>query len=56
MAAPYYSGPRFSPGDRQIIDVASGASGPGNATTHLRAAMSRHLHVVLFRLATHGEP
>lgn len=56
VAAPYYSGPQFSPGDQQINDVASGVSGPGNATTHLRAAMSHHLHVVLHRLATHGEP
>lgn len=52
----YYSGPAFSPGDQQIQDVATEASGPGNATTHLRVAISRHVHVVLERLATLGEP
>lgn len=56
VAAPYYSGPTFSPGDQQIHDVASGASGPGNAMTHLRAGVSRHIHVVLERLASLGEP
>lgn len=56
IVAPYYSGPAFSPGDRQINDVASEISGPGNATTHLRAAMSRHLHLVLSRLSTLGVP
>lgn len=56
IAAPYYSGASFSPGDQQINDVASEISGPGNATTHLRAATSRHLHLVLSRLATLGEP
>lgn len=56
VEAPYFSGPAFSPGDRQISDTASGASGPGNPTTHLRAGISRHVHVVLERLATLGEP
>lgn len=56
VAAPYYSGPSFSPGDQQISDVATETSGPGNATTHLREATSRHLHVVLSRLATLGAP
>lgn len=56
VAAPYFSGPAFSPGDRQISDAASGAGGPGNPTTHLRAGISRHVHVVLERLATLGEP
>lgn len=56
IAAPYFSGAAFSPGDQQIADVASGASGPGNPTTHLRAGISRHVHVVLERLATLGEP
>lgn len=56
VAASYYSGVSFSPGDREINDVASGISGPGNATTHLRAAMSRHLHLVLSRLANLGAP
>ncbi|WP_367156724.1 beta family protein [Clavibacter michiganensis] len=56
VAAPYYSGPEFSPGDQQIENVSSGVSGPGNAMTHLRAGISRHLHVVLDRLATLGEP
>lgn len=56
VAAPYYSGTTFSPGDQQIHDVASGASGPGNAMTHLRAGVSRHIHVVLERLASLGEP
>lgn len=54
--APYYDGASFSPGDKQISDVAAQVSGPGNATTHLRSAISRHVHVVLARLATHGEP
>lgn len=56
VAAAYYSGPAFSAGDQSISDVATGVSGPGNATTHLRAAISRHIHVVLDRLATLGEP
>lgn len=56
VAAPYFSGAAFSPGDQQIADVASGASGPGNPTTHLRAGISRHVHVVMERLATLGEP
>lgn len=56
VAAAYYSGPAFSPGDKQINDVATAASGPGNAMTHLRAGISRHVHVVLERLATLGEP
>jgi hypothetical protein len=56
VAAPYFAGAAFSPGDRQIADVASRASGPGNPTTHLRAGISRHVHVVLERLATLGEP
>ncbi|QHC67413.1 hypothetical protein GSU68_13125 [Rathayibacter sp. VKM Ac-2759] len=56
VAATYYSGTAFSPGDQQISDVATETSGPGNATTHLRIAMSRHLHVVLSRLATLGAP
>ncbi|WP_158607645.1 beta family protein [Flexivirga caeni] len=56
VAAPYYSGAAFSPGDQQINDVATETSGPGNATTHLRAGMSRHLHLVLSRLASLGVP
>ncbi len=56
IASGYYAGPAFSPGDSQIYDVATGASGPGNAMTHLRAGISRHAHVVLERLATLGEP
>lgn len=56
VAAPYYSGPSFSPGDQQIHDAATGAGGPGNPTTHLRAGISRHVHVVLERLSTLGEP
>lgn len=54
--ATYYDGPQFSPGDKQISEVASQVSGPGNATTHLRAATSRHLHLVLSRLASLGVP
>jgi hypothetical protein len=46
-AAAYFSGPGFSPGDDYIADVASGADGPGNAGSYLKAAMSRHFHVVL---------
>lgn len=56
VSADYFSGATFSPGDAQIADVASGVAGPGNPTTHLRAGISRHLHVVLERLATLGEP
>ncbi len=56
VGAAYFSGAAFSPGDQQIADVATGASGPGNPTTHLRAGISRHIHVVLERLATLGEP
>lgn len=56
VSAPYYSGPNFSPGDKRISEVANGASGPGNATTHLQAGISRHIHVVLDRLATLGGP
>lgn len=56
VRAPYYDGASFSPGDSQISDVASGTGGPGNATTHLRAATSRHLHLVLSRLANLGAP
>jgi hypothetical protein len=56
VSATYYDGASFSPGDQQINDVATGAGGPGNATTHLRAATSRHLHLVLSRLASLGAP
>lgn len=56
VAAAYFSGATFSPGDQQINDVATGVGGPGNPTTHLRAGISRHVHVVLERLATLGEP
>lgn len=56
VGAPYYKGARFSPGDQEINDVATRASGPGNPMTHLRAATSHHLHLVLSRLATLGAP
>jgi len=56
VSAPYYSGASFSIADQQISDIADGSAGPGNATTHLRIGMSRHIHVVLERLATLGEP
>lgn len=52
----YYSGPAYSPGDNRISEIAARTSGPGNATTHLMIAVSRHIHVVLDRLATLGEP
>lgn len=55
-AASYFSGPTFSPGDRYIYDVAIGGDGPGNAGSYLKAAMSRHFHVVLESLATRGVP
>lgn len=55
-AARYFAGAAFSPGDRYIADVASGVDGPGNAGSYLRAAMSRHFHVVLDALATRGAP
>jgi hypothetical protein len=52
----YFSGRGFSPGDDYISDVAAGVDGPGNAGSYLKAAMSRHFHVVLDSLATHGAP
>lgn len=55
-SATYFSGAGFSPGDAYIAAVASGADGPGNAGSYLKAAMSRHFHVVLDSLATHGVP
>lgn len=55
-SAPYFSGPGFSPGDDYINAVANGADGPGNAGSYLKAAMSRHFHVVLDSLANHGAP
>jgi hypothetical protein len=55
-ASPYFAGAAFSPGDRYINDVATGADGPGNAGSYLKAAMSRHFHVVLDSLATYGAP
>lgn len=55
-AADYFAGADFSPGDAYIADVASGSGGPGNAGSYLRAAMSRHFHVVLESLATRGAP
>ncbi|MFJ1767839.1 hypothetical protein ACIOD2_46485 [Amycolatopsis sp. NPDC088138] len=54
--ASYFSGPAFSPGDSYIYDVANGADGPGNAGSYLKAAMSRHFHVVLDSLANRGAP
>lgn len=55
-AEDYFGGADFSPGDAYIADVASGAGGPGNAGSYLRAAMSRHFHVVLNSLSTRGVP
>lgn len=56
-AADYFAGADFSPGDAYISSVANGSSaGPGNAGSYLRAAMSRHFHVVLDSLATRGAP
>lgn len=55
-SAPYFSGAGFSPGDTYISAVASGVDGPGNAGSYLKAAMSRHFHVVLDALANHGAP
>jgi hypothetical protein len=56
VAANYFGGADFSPGDAYINDVANGSGGPGNAGSYLRAAMSRHFHVVLDSLATRGGP
>ncbi|VXB03576.1 beta family protein [Aeromicrobium sp. 9AM] len=56
VAAPYFAGASFSPGDAYIAAVATGADGPGNAGSYLKTAMSRHFHVVLDSLATHGAP
>lgn len=55
-AADYFAGADFSPGDAYIASVANGSDGPGNAGSYLKAAMSRHFHVVLDSLATRGEP
>jgi hypothetical protein len=55
-SADYFAGAAFSPGDTYIADVASGSDGPGNAGSYLKAAMSRHFHVVLHSLATRGVP
>lgn len=52
----YFSGPGFSPGDQYLADVASGSGGPGNPMTYVRAGTSRHLAVVLDRLASLGVP
>lgn len=54
--ASYYGGKNFSPADQKLNDVASKVGGPGNATIHLRIAASRHLHLVLWRLANLGAP
>jgi len=56
VGASYFSGVGFSPAEQWISDIATSTSGPGNATTHLRIGMSRHLHVVLSRLSTLGAP
>jgi len=56
VAAPYFAGSAFSPGDRYLSDVATGHDGPGNPMTYVRAATSRHLACVLDRLATLGVP
>jgi hypothetical protein len=55
-ASDYFAGADFSPGDKYIADVANGSDGPGNAASYLKAAMSRHFHVVLHSLATRGVP
>lgn len=55
-ADPSYSGSRFSAGDAYFDSVATGSGGPGNPTTYVRAGTSRHVAVVLHRLATLGEP
>jgi hypothetical protein len=54
--AAYFRGAGFSRGDAYIDNVAKRVDGPGNATTYLRAAMSHHIHHVLDRFASHGEP
>ncbi|ORB08719.1 hypothetical protein BST30_01910 [Mycobacterium mantenii] len=56
VRANYFGGADFSPGDQYINNVANGSDGPGNAGSYLRAAMSRHFHVVLDSLATQGAP
>lgn len=56
VSASYFSGIGFSPAEKWISDIAASTSGPGNATTHLKIGMSRHLHVVLSRLSTLGAP
>ncbi len=54
--AAHFAGAGVSAGDQYFSDVAAGLDGPGNPTTFVRAATSRHLACVLDRLATLGVP
>jgi hypothetical protein len=56
VTAPYFGGAGFSAGDQYLDAVANGRDGPGNPMTYVRAGVSRHLAVVLDRLATIGVP
>jgi len=56
VAAPYFAADQSSPCDEYLRTVANGSDGPGNAMTHLRAGISRHVHVVAYRLANLGVP
>lgn len=56
VAAPYFDGAAFSPGDSYLESVATGVGGPGNPMTFVRAATARHLACVLHLLATVGAP
>lgn len=56
VGSAHYAGATASRGDAYLHDVATGAVGPGNPMTFVRAATSRHLACVLDRLATLGVP
>lgn len=51
-----FAGSGASSGDAYLSAVASGHAGPGNPTTYVRVATSRHMACVLDRLATLGVP
>lgn len=52
-ALPEYSGRDFSAGDRYIDDCATGADGPGSATTWRQVGTNHHLTFVVRQIANH---
>ena len=56
VGSAHYAGSRASRGDAYFSDVATGADGPGNPMTYVRAGTSRHIACVLDRLAMLGVP